>query len=720
MPPKTTPMLRQYLSLKEKYQDCILFYRMGDFYEMFFDDAKVASRALEIALTSRNKNDEDPIPMCGVPHHAAKAYLARLIESGFKVAICEQVEDPKEAKGLVKREVIQVVTAATLTDPDFLEPKENNYLAAADPRPGGSGSKGLGLAFMDLSTGDFQVRETDSLISLAAEIGRLKPAELLLPASFLKRDEYKTLAAEASLGQGGAVHVEPVEDRLFDRRRAVDLVLGHFKVSHLGALGIDELSSGLPPAGAVLAYAHQTRQADLGHVVELRVEKPQSFMQMDETTYRHLELFFTLPGKRGKGTLIQVLDKTQTAMGGRLLRRWLANPLTDLKAIIRRQEAVTGFYRVRTEREELREHLSRVADLERLCGRVVMNQAQPREMVQLKTSIHSLGPVMDTVLKIGHPALTALVQEMDPLSDVALDIGRTVLDDPAPALKEGGIIKSGHNQELDELNHIRSHSQDYILSLEEREKKRTGVSSLKVKFNKVFGYYIELSKANLDKVPEEYQRKQTLVNHERYTTTELAEYEEKALTAGAAAAELEYRLFTELRQRVAAQARRIQTTAALVARLDCLAGLAQTAKANDYHRPARSTEQGIISLTGSRHPVVERVFPGRALCAQRPAPGHGRAPGPDPDRAQHGRQVHHPPSGGPGPDNGPDGRVRSGQERRSVHRGPPFHPGGGRGRVGPGPVHLHGGDVGDGPDPQPGHALLPGPPGRDRPGHFHL
>ena len=607
MPPKTTPMLRQYLGLKEKYQDCILFYRMGDFYEMFFEDAKVASRALEIALTSRNKNDEDPIPMCGVPHHAAKGYLARLIESGFKVAICEQVEDPKEAKGLVRREVTQVVTAATLTDPDFLDPKENNYLAAAEPRADGPGPRRMGLAFMDISTGDFQVREVDSLAALAGEIGRLKPAELLLPASFMDQTGYRTLAAEASLGQYGAIQVEPVEDLLFDRRRAVDLVLGHFKVPHLGALGIDELSAGLAPAGAVLAYAHQTRQADLGHVVELRVEKPKSFMQMDETTHRHLELFFTLSGKRGKGTLIQVLDKTRTAMGGRLLRRWLANPLTDIRAITRRQEAVSGFFQARTEREELREHLGRVADLERLCGRVVMNQAMPREMVQLKTSIQSLGPIADTVLKIDHPALSELVREMDPLSDVALDIGRTVLDEPALVIKEGGIIKPGHDPELDELNKLRNHSQDYIISLEEREKKRTGISSLKVKYNKVFGYYIEVSKANLDKVPEVYQRKQTLVNHERYTTAELAEYEEKALSAGAAGAELEYRLYTELRQRVAAQARRIQATAALAAQLDCLAGLAQAAKAHDYHRPAFN-DQGLISLTASRHPVVERVF----------------------------------------------------------------------------------------------------------------
>ena len=612
MASKNTPMFRQYYSLKEKYQDCILFFRMGDFYEMFFEDAKVASRALEIALTSRNKNDKDPIPMCGVPHHSAKAYLAKLIESGFKVAICEQMEDPKQAKGLVKREVVQVVTAATLTDPDFLNPKENNYLAAAEPISGrtGAGPAGAeraGLAYMDLSTGDFQVREVDSLESLAEELGRLSPAELLLPASFVRGDGFKVLAAGTSLGPGGRTHLEEVEDGLFDRRRAVDLILEHFKAPDLATLGVHELSAGLSCAGAVLAYAKRTRRADLGHVVELEVEHPDRFMHLDETTHRHLEIFFTLLGRRGKGTLIQVLDKTRTAMGGRLLRRWLANPLADLEAIENRQEAVAGFFEARTEREELRSLLGGVADLERLCGRVVMNQALPREMVQLRDSIRRLDGVADTVGRVGSPVLARLIKEMDTLSDVSLDIGQTVLENPAVSLKEGGIIKPGHNTELDELNNIKSNSQDYIAALEEREKKRSGISSLKVKFNKVFGYYIEVSKANADKVPDDYRRKQTLVNHERYTTPELAQYEERALSAGAAAAEMEYDLFAALRQRVAGQARRIKATAGVISRLDCLAGLAEAAKANDYHRP-RFNEQGTISLTACRHPVVEQVF----------------------------------------------------------------------------------------------------------------
>ena len=609
MPPKNTPMLRQYLNLKEKYQDCLLFYRMGDFYEMFFEDAKVASRALEIALTSRNKSDSDPIPMCGVPHHSAKSYIAKLIESGFKVAVCEQMEDPRQAKGLVKREVVQVVTAATLTDPDFLEPKENSFLAAADPRGevDRSGGGRLGLSFLDLSTGQFVVREVEGLSSLASEIGRLKPAELLLPASFREKDDFNRLAAEASLGPGGRIHLELVEDDLFHRPRAVKRILEHFKVPDLGSLGIDLLSAGLSAAGAVLAYLDRTHRDSLGHVVGLTVENPKAFLRLDETTQRHLELFHTLAGRRGKGTLIHVLDQTRTAMGGRMLRAWLANPLLDPGRIEGRQEAVKGFLQARQEREELRALLGRTADLERLCGRIVMNQAMPRELISLASSIGGLTPMKETLLGLGHPGLAKLAEKLDTLDDVAQKIGRAILDEPAQTLKEGGIFKPGYDQDLDSLIDIRSNSQAYIAAMEERERSRTGIASLKIKYNRVFGYYLEVSKANLDKVPPDYRRKQTLANHERFTTQELAEYEEKALTAGAAAAELEYDLYLGLRRELSQEAGRIKTSAGIVARLDCLAALAELAQGSDFHRP-RFNSEGRILLSGCRHPVVEKVF----------------------------------------------------------------------------------------------------------------
>lgn len=607
MPAKLTPMLRQYLQIKEEYPDCLIFYRMGDFYEMFFEDARIGAELLGVQLTSRNKQDDDPIPMCGVPHHALRGYLAKAIEGGFAVAICDQIGDPKKAKGLVERRVTRVVTAATITDPDFLEPKENLFLAAIEPRPSDRGL--FGLAYMDLTTGQFYVREVGSLMDLAGEVGRLAPSELLLPEGFGDHPGFSEFAQAASLGPGRRTHHRFLEESHFNRRQAVKRILEFYRATDLASLGIDHLSAGISAAAAVLDHAEYTQRASLGHVSPLLAEASGRYLNLDETTQRHLELFHTLTGQKGKGTLIRVLDRTMTAMGGRLIRRWLANPLIDLEAIKTRQEAVGGLFEARRERLAIRDLLRSVADMERLTGRIVMGQAMPRELNALKTSIQVLGRLITILEAVGSPSLARLAAEMDPLIDIGQEIDRILLADPAATLTEGGIIGPGVDPELDEYNRIKNHGQGLIKEYQEAQRERTGISSLKVKFNKVFGYYIEVSKANLDKVPEEYHRKQTLVNHERYTTEELDEWARKIETAGSAGAELEYKLFTELRERVGREAERIKATAGLVARLDSLAGLAEVAQVNGFHRPQWNSE-GRLALTRARHPVIEETVKG--------------------------------------------------------------------------------------------------------------
>ncbi|MBW2617822.1 MAG: DNA mismatch repair protein MutS [Deltaproteobacteria bacterium] len=606
MSAKTTPVLRQYLALKDKHPDCLLFFRMGDFYELFFEDAKVAAAALEITLTSRNKADEEPVPMCGMPHHSAKSYIARLVETGFKVAICEQMEDPKTAQGLVKREIVQIITQGTFTDPDHLPAKENSFLAAVDPDAASEGR--LGLAYLDLSTGQFGIRQVDGLDGLAAEISRLAPAEILLPEAFRERDEFNALAAPAGLGPGGRTHVEFVEAGLFDRRRAARRILEHFKAPDLQSLKIDHLSAGLSAAGAVLAYVAETQKLKPDHVVNLEIEEADAFLQIDEITQRHLELFSTLTGQRGKGTLIHVLDRTNTAMGGRMLRRWLANPLCNLEAIRNRARLVAAFHQAVSYRGQLRELLRRVADLERLCGRIVMNQASPKEVGLLRDSVSRLDRLKTLLGSTGSPALAELAGRLDTLDDLAAMIGAALVDEPPLAIKEGEIIRPGYRAELDELVNLKTDSQAYIAALEERERQRTGIATLKIRYNKVFGYYLEVSKSKLKQVPDDYRRKQTLTGSERFTTLELSAYEEKVLSAGAAQVEMEHHLFVELRQEVARQAARIKAAAGLVARIDALACLAEVAQTNNYHQP-RLEDSGRLEFKACRHPVVEATLP---------------------------------------------------------------------------------------------------------------
>jgi len=607
MVPKSSPMLSQYLRLKEQYPDCLLFFRMGDFYELFFDDAKVAAAAMEITLTARGKDQGEPVPMCGVPHHAASGYIARLIEQGFKVAICEQLEDPARAKGLVARDVVQVVSQGTFTDPDFLPAKENTYLAAAEPGPLAEGR--CGLAYLDLSTGQFVVREVDGLRSLADEIARLGPAELLLPEDFRDDRRFNDLAAGAGLGPGGRIHVEFLDGSDFERRRSVGRLLEHFEAPDLASLKIDHLSAGLASAGAILAYVSRTQKVRPGHVTSLEVEDPGRFLLLDDISQRHLELFRTLTGQRGRGTLIQVLDKTSTAMGGRLLRRWLACPLRDLEAINRRQAVVAALFGAAGPRAQLRQALGRVADLERLTGRIVMGRVTPREVGALRDSIKALPEVRQVLLAVGAPALDELASNLDRLEDLGGRIERTLVDDPPIVLKEGGIIRPGCSEELDELIRLKTDGQGYIAALQARERERTQIGSLKVGYNRVFGYYIEISKTNLNRVPEDYHRKQTLVGAERFTTPELKSYEEKVLSAGERQVNLEQQLFVELRDELAASAGRLKTTAGLIAHLDALACLAETAQVNDWHQPLLD-ESGVIELLGSRHPVIEAAIEG--------------------------------------------------------------------------------------------------------------
>lgn len=584
-------------------------YRLGDFYEMFFEDAKMASAALDITLTARGKDRGEPIPMCGVPYHAAAGYIARLSEQGFSVAICEQVEDPKEAKGLVRREVIKVVTPGTQLDPDFLPARENHFLAAADPRPGKGQS--LGLAYLDLSTGAFAVREAESLDDLADEVARLKPAEMLLPESFREDGRFNDLAAKAGLGPGGRIHVEFLGREFFNKRTAAARLVKHFKKPDLASLGVDPLSSGLVPAGAIMAYVAATQMAPPDHVTDIKVERRGDFLQLDEITQRHLEIFFTLAGRKGRGTLIQALDKTRTAMGGRRLRRWLAGPLMDHRAVVARHDAVAELLDKPGQRADLSDALARVADLERLAGRIVMGAANPRDLVSLRRSIEAFGGLPALLEEFQAVGLVDLAANLDPLTDLADLVGRAVRDEPAATLKEGGVIRPEFDPELAELVHLKNDGKSIIAALEERERRATGIGSLKVRYNRVFGYYLEVSKTNLDKVPDHYRRKQTLASAERYITDELAELEHKVVTAGAAQTELEARLFEQVRASLAEQVGRIRSAAALLARLDCLLSLAQVAQDNDYHRPVMiegGEEAGVVELIACRHPVVEVEF----------------------------------------------------------------------------------------------------------------
>ena len=586
-----TPMLKQYIGMKSEYPDSILFFRMGDFYEMFFDDAKKASRLLGITLTSRGTLNGEKVPMCGVPHHSSKSYVAKLIESGCKVAICEQVEDPQTAKGIVKRDVIRVVTPGSVLEDGEVDSKSNLYMAALTGR-----EKPFGLAHLDLSTGDFRATEIEEWEEVLNELGRIKPAELLL----LEKDAL-------SLRRGlSPYRLEVLAKESFHEEAAEGLLKRQLGVRSLAPFGCEDMEQAVLAAGALIHYVQSTQKANPDHIKDLVTYRLGDFMFLDEATTANLELFRTVRRQSVKGSLFHILDRTLTPMGSRQLRKWIGYPLLDLREIRLRLAAVASFRDDRVFREGIRELLEGILDIERLNGRISMGRANARDLVALKQSIRRLPAIKEKLAGSPSEQLNEIAGKLDPLQDVAELIERAVREDPPVSLKEGGLIREGYHEDLDRLIHATRDGKTWIADLAATEQKRTGISSLKVGYNRVFGYYIEISKANLHLVPSDYIRKQTLANGERYVTEKLKEYEDLVLGAEEKRVALEFEIFEEVRKRVALENQRIRETGKRVGEVDTLAALAEAAELKGYVLP-EVNEGTVTDIVDGRHPVIEET-----------------------------------------------------------------------------------------------------------------
>ncbi len=591
-----TPAMRQYVEVKTRHEDCILLFRMGDFYEMFFEDAVTAARELELTLTSRNKGKEDSVPLCGFPYHAATPYITKLIEKGFKVAICEQMEDPKLAKGVVKREVVRVVTPGLVVDAENLTAKENNFLAAFS-RDGAA----LGLAFLDISTGEFRVAQAEGHDLLMAQIAGLDFREILVP------EDFPDTALPANLsGEERRCRVNYFPPDYFDRGRAMSLLREYFPESRLEDMAMERHRAAASAAGAVLRYVAETQKDRPRHINSILWYETEGFLILDEIAKRNLELFATIADNRKKGSLFHVLDETVTSMGGRRLRWWLAYPLAVPGKIRERLAAVADLKEHHLPRERLRRALAGVADLERLGARIAMGVANARDLIALKSSLGSLPDVKTALAELSAPLVVSLAGRIDEMPEMFGLIDKAVADDPPLTLREGGIIKEGYDPDLDSLIAVTRDGKRWIARLEDEERRRTGINSLKVGFNSVFGYYIEVTKANSGLVPGDYVRKQTLVNAERYVNQKLKEYEDTVLNAEERRREREYLLFIEVRERIAAEIGRLKTTASALAELDALASLAEVAERYNYCCPQVDDEDR-IEISDGRHPVVERM-----------------------------------------------------------------------------------------------------------------
>ena len=593
-----TPMKRQYNEIKEQNQDCILFFRLGDFYEMFDEDARVAAKELDLTLTTRDRNKpkEEQTPMCGVPYHSVDAYIARLVQKGYKVAICEQMEDPAQAKGIVERDITRIVTPGTVTESCMLDETKNNYMACLY----GEGSK-FGLAFCDVSTGAFFVTVCADAQAAASELGRFSPAEVIRGG----KDVDCTILNEALFHRLSCC-VDEGKPEQFDLAAAEALLEKHFGQS-MSALGIGGMSAAIIAGGTLLETLLFVQKNDLAHIRELQYYNTGKFMELDLDARRNLELTETMRSKEKKGTLLWVLDKTQTAMGGRMIRSWLEKPLLDPVEIGRRHSAVEELVGATICRSELTEALKDVSDIERIMTRVVTGSVNGREMLGLARGLRALPFVKEQLSKLESPLLRKLDQSIDPLTDCADLIENTLVDEPPITIREGGLIRPGANEEADRLRDIMTGGKDTILAIEAAEREKTNIRTLKVSYNRVFGYYIEVSKSFMDQVPAHYIRKQTLANCERYITQELKELEEQVLTAKDRLTALEYQLFQKLREYLADQAARVQITAAAVAATDCLCSLATVAVKRGYCRP-EITLGNEISIRDGRHPVVEQML----------------------------------------------------------------------------------------------------------------
>lgn len=593
-----TPMMKQYMETKSQYQDCILFYRLGDFYEMFFEDALTASRELEITLTGKNCGQEEKAPMCGVPYHAVEGYLNRLVAKGYKVAICEQVEDPKTTKGIVKREVVRIVTPGTNLDTQALDETKNNYIMCivyiADR---------YGVSVADISTGDYFVTEIPDSAKLLDEIYRFSPSEIICNEAF-----YMSGVDMDGMKDRLGITIYSLESWYFDDEVCRKKLLEHFEVSSFAGLGLADYDCGIISAGALLQYLLETQKNSLSNLTHITPYAAGKFMMIDSSTRRNLELCETLREKQKRGSLLWVLDKTKTAMGARTLRKYVEQPLIDKTEIIRRLDAVQELKEQAISREEIREYLSPVYDLERLITKIAYGSANPRDLTAFRSSLEMLPALLYILQEMKAELLKDLAVDLDPLEDLCILVKKAIREDPPIAMKEGNIINDGYNEEVDKLRRAKSDGKDWLANLENDEREKTGIKNLKIKYNKVFGYYLEVTNSYKEMVPEYYTRKQTLANAERYITPELKELEDMILGAEDKLYALEYELYSEVRDLIASQIERIQKTAKAVAALDAFASLALVAERNNYVRP-KINEKGVIDIKEGRHPVVERMIP---------------------------------------------------------------------------------------------------------------
>lgn len=593
-----TPMMQQYMETKKQYPDCILFYRLGDFYEMFFEDAITVSRELEITLTGKSCGLEERAPMCGVPYHAVDNYLNKLVERGYKVAICEQMEDPKLAKGLVKRDVVRIVTPGTNLAPQALDETKNNYLMCivyiADR---------YGLSIADITTGDYFVTEIPDSMKLMDELYKFMPSEIICNESF-----YMSGMDLDDLRNRLGIAIYSLDAWYFDDAICRQKLLEHFHVSSFAGLGLEDYDCGIISAGALLQYLLETQKNNLSHLTHITPYTTGKYMMLDSSSRRNLELCETLREKQKRGSLLWVLDKTKTAMGARTLRKYVEQPLIEKEEILRRLDAVEELKSNAISREEIREYLTPVYDLERLITRITYGSANPRDLTALCSSLEMLPHVKYILEEMQSALLSGIRDDLDTLEDLCTLIKDAVIDDPPLAMKEGGIIRDGYSEEVDTLRHAKSDGKDWLAKLEEEEREKTGIKNLKIKYNKVFGYYLEVTNSYKDLVPDYYTRKQTLANAERYITPELKELEDTILGAEDKLYALEYELYSAVRDTIAGEVERIQKTAKAIAALDVFASLALVAERNNYVRP-KMNEKGVIDIKDGRHPVVEKMIP---------------------------------------------------------------------------------------------------------------
>ena len=606
-------MLRQYQEIKRQHPGTLLFFRLGDFYELFFDDAVIGAKELEITLTARHRERGNPVPMCGVPYHAASGYVAKLVRKGYRVAICDQTEDARKTTKLVRREVVRVITPGTAIDSQLLDARENSYLASVF----GAGS-GMAAAFLDLSTGEFlatQFTGDEAWERVVEQIECFGPREIIFPKSLepLFRRSPKTDADGGAITADDAASgsnfsetqfaLNPLDEWFFSFDRARELLLSHFDVASLEGFGLAGHDLATAAAGGALHYIRETQKDNAAHITGLSYFEPNDYLTLDQPTVRNLELVEALDGGRTR-TLIAVIDESVTGMGGRLLKQWLLRPSMKIDELNARLDAVAEFKNALILRDRLRTELKNIVDLERLMARISLGRANARDLVALKTSADSIPHIKETLADANASLLETLARKLDELQDLRDLIGSSIADDPPATLTDGGYIREGHNAELDELRQLSSSSKSFIAAIETRERTRTGISSLKVKFNNVFGYFIEISKSNTKNAPPDYERKQTLANAERYTTPELKEYEAKVLGAEERISEIEQTLFAEIRQTVSVETRRVQAVAQALAMLDVLLSLAEVAARRNYSRPLL-TEDDEIYVRAGRHPVIE-------------------------------------------------------------------------------------------------------------------